>query len=265
MKGKANLKNIAEIRNLTLAYDGSTVIKDLSFDIREGEILLVSGENGSGKSTLIKALLGLIKPVSGKVSFTFDVRGGIGYLPQQSQNEKNFPATVKEVVYSGFAGNLRLGMLLPKGAHETYLRAVKLTGILPLEDRCFSELSGGQQQRVLLSRALCASRHMLILDEPTNALDPESASHMYSIITSLKENEGLTVVMVSHDLEASVSLADRVLHLCCDGAFCCPAEEYPGRVRAVHSENRGGTAHECTCGLPHSHHHEEKERKNDAE
>ena len=113
------MNNIAEIRNLTLAYDGSTVIRDLSFDIKKGEILLVSGENGSGKSTLIKALLGLIRPVSGKVSFTFDVKGGIGYLPQQSQNEKSFPATVKEVVYSGFSGNLRFGMFLPKDADAT--------------------------------------------------------------------------------------------------------------------------------------------------
>jgi len=255
------LNNIAEIRNLTLAYDGSTVIRDLSFDIKKGEILLVSGENGSGKSTLIKALLGLIRPVSGKVSFTFDVKGGIGYLPQQSQNEKSFPATVKEVVYSGFSGNLRFGMFLPKDADATYRRAVDLTGIAPLENKCFSELSGGQQQRVLLSRALCASRQMLILDEPTNALDPESASHMYSIITSLKHHEGLTVVMVSHDLETSVSLADRVLHLCCDGAFCCPAEEYNESVRTVHKENRGGTAHECTCGLPHEHHHEHEHKE----
>ena len=256
-KGKTILNNIAEIKNLTLAYDGSTVIKDLSFDIKRSEILLVSGENGSGKSTLIKALLGLIKPVSGKVSFTREIKGGIGYLPQQSQNEKSFPATVKEVVYSGFAGNLRFGMLLPKNAAEIYRRAMDLTGITPLAERSFSELSGGQQQRVLLSRALCASRHMLILDEPTNGLDPESASHMYSIITSLKHHEGLTVIMVSHDLETSVSLADRVLHLCCDGAFCCPAEEYHERVRAFHNTNRGGTSHECTCGLPHDHHHGE--------
>ena len=253
------MNNIAEIKNLTLAYDGSTVIKNLSFDIKKGEILLVSGENGSGKSTLIKALLGLIKPVSGKVSFAGDVRGGIGYLPQQAQNEKSFPATVREVVYSGFAGSLRFGMFLPKDAEKIYRRGIELTGVAPLENRCFSELSGGQQQRVLLSRALCASRHMLILDEPTNGLDPESASHMYSIITSLRHHEGITVVMVSHDLETSVSLADRVLHLCCDGAFCCQAEEYSERVRAVHNENRGGTAHECTCGLPHEHHHGHKE------
>lgn len=165
-------------------------------------------------------------------------------------------------MYSGFVGNLRHGMFLPKDAEGIYRRALELTGISSVEKRCFSELSGGQQQRVLLSRALCASRHALILDEPTNGLDPESASHMYSIITSLKHHEGLTVVMVSHDLETSVSLADRVLHLCCDGAFCCRAEEYFERVRAVHRENRGGTAHECNCGLPHEHHTDTERQEN---
>lgn len=264
-KGINTLNNIAEIKNLTLAYDGSTVLRDLSFDIKKGEILLISGENGSGKSTLIKALLGLIKPVSGNITLSDSVKGGIGYLPQQSQNEKSFPATVKEVVFSGFAGNLKYGIFLPRDAKARYDRAIELTGIAPLEKRCFSELSGGQQQRVLLSRALCASRSMLLLDEPTNALDPESASHMYSIITSLKHHEGLTVVMVSHDLETSVAVADRVLHLCCDGAFCCPAEEYTERVRAVHKENRGGTAHECTCGLPSHNHHDHKEESHDCQ
>lgn len=247
------MQNILEVNDLTLAYDGAIVLKDLSFEVPAGEILLVSGENGSGKSTLIKALLGLIKPDSGKITFSSDTKQGIGYLPQQSGISRDFPATVREVVESGFSGKLRYGIFLPRKAAERINEAMELTGILHLSGKCFNELSGGQQQRVLLSRALAASDKLLILDEPTNALDPESAAHMYSIITSLNQKRGMTVIMVSHDLETSVTLAHRVLHLCCDGAFCCKADEYRERVTKAHSKNRGGIEHECNCGCPHDH------------
>lgn len=235
-KGQQNNleSNIIECRNLTLAYDGSVVIKDLSFDMPRGEIMLVSGENGSGKSTLIRALLGLIKPISGRINLKGIKRGDIGYLPQQSGVSRDFPATVKEVVYSGFTGHLRFGMFYPENAASDASRAMKLTGVDDLQGQCFNELSGGQQQRVLLSRALCAARELLILDEPTNTLDPASAADMYSIITSLKHEHGMSVVMVSHDLETSVTTADRVLHLCCDGAFCCAAPDYEHELASHH-------------------------------
>ena len=241
--------NIIEIKNLTLAYDGAIVLRDLSFEVPRGELLLVTGENGSGKSTLICALLGLIKAVSGSICLSRDVKGGIGYLPQKSEIGRDFPATVREVVSQGLAGVLKLGIFPPKDHKKTVNLAMRRVGIEHLASKCFNELSGGQAQRVLLARALCASRKLLILDEPTNALDPESAAHMYSIITSLRD-EGMSVIMVSHDLETSVTVADRVLHLCCDGAFCCKADEYADRLSKAHSENRGGTEHECTCGCP---------------
>lgn len=241
------MENIIECKNLSLAYDGALVLNDLSFEARRGEILLVSGENGSGKSTLIKALLGLIRPVSGEIKLNGAGKGDVGYLPQQSRAERDFPATVREVVASGLIGNLRLGMFLPRGAEEKIQKSMLLTGVASLADRCFNELSGGQQQRTLLARALCAARELLILDEPTNGLDGASAADMYSIITSLKHHHGMTVVMVSHDLETAVNLADRVLHLCCDGAFCCEASEYNERLAAAHS-GRIGT---CKCGHDH--------------
>lgn len=247
------MNDIITCKDLTLAYDGSIVVKDLSFSVPRGEIFLISGENGSGKSTLLKALLGLIRPAAGSIVFADGAQRGIGYLPQQSGISRDFPATVREVVASGFAGAQRLGIFMPKGYSRKLHDAMHLTGIEKLRDRCFNELSGGQQQRVLLSRALCASREILILDEPTNGLDPESAAHMYSIITSLRQEHKMTVIMVSHDLETSVTLADRVLHLCCDGAFCCAAEDYYDRLAAAHSGNFGGVTHECNCGCPHEH------------
>ncbi len=243
--------NIIECRSLTLAYGGAVVLRDLSFEVPRGEIMLVSGENGSGKSTLVKALLGLLKPVSGEIRYAEGARGSVGYLPQMTGISRDFPATVKEVVYSGFAGRLRHGIFLPRGADEEAKRAMSLTGTEALASRCYNELSGGQQQRTLLARALCAAKEVLVLDEPTNGLDPASAADMYMIITELRREHGMTVIMVSHDLETSVTLADRVLHLCCDGAFCCAADEYEENLSAAHADGGGVMSPELDCGCDH--------------
>lgn len=244
------MSNIIEIKNLTLAYDGVTVVKNLSFEVPRGEIMLISGENGSGKSTLVKTLLGLHRESSGEIRFDGAGKGRVGYLPQKSAIGADFPATVREVIFSGFVGRLRHGMFLPRGAENDVKKAMELTGTDALAGKCYNELSGGQQQRVLLARALCAAGDLIILDEPTNALDPASAADMYKIIKSLKNDYGMTVLMVSHDLETSVSIADRVLHLCCDDAFCCPASEYAERLADAHADCGG-------IGNCESHHHGE--------
>lgn len=228
------MDNIIECDEVTLDYDGTVVLSSLSFSVKRGEILLVSGENGSGKSTLIRALLGLKKPLSGSITINGVKRGSVGYLPQQNGVSRDFPATVREVVLSGFVGKLKFGMFYPKGAAAKAKEAMRRVGASSFADKPFGELSGGQAQRVLLARALCAAEDLLILDEPTNGLDINAAADMYSAIRSLRDT-GMTVVMVSHDLESSVSSADRVLHLCVDGAFCCSASEYSERVARAHS------------------------------
>lgn len=247
------MNNIIDCTDITLAYDGAVVVRGLTFGVRHGEILLISGENGSGKSTLIKALLGLIRPAGGRIEFADSIHSGIGYLPQKSMAERDFPATVREVVSAGIVGKLRFGIFKPKDADERISRALSLARVEDIAHRSFNELSGGQQQRTLLARALCAADELLILDEPTNALDPASSAEMYSIITSLRHHHGMTVIMVSHDLESSATMADRVLHLCCDGAFLCDACDYEKSLAAAH-EGRIGV---CSCG--HDHHHHSKE------
>lgn len=248
------MNSLITCKNLTLAYDGVTVVNNLSFDVARGEIFLISGENGSGKSTLIKALLGLIRPIDGTI--TYDNVGeclGIGYLPQKSRAERDFPATVREVVSSGLVGRLRRGIFMPHDSDKRIFAALEKTGISNIADKSFNELSGGQQQRTLLARALCAAEELLILDEPTNALDSTSSAEMYSIITSLRHHHGMTVIMVSHDLESAVDMADRVLHLCCDGAFCCRSDEYEKTLSQAHKGHIGV----CSCG--HDHHRETEE------
>ena len=142
-------------RDLCLAYEGKTAVKDLSFDVSSGDYLCIVGENGSGKSTLIKALLGLKKPRSGTISYGDGLlRKEIGYLPQQTPAQKDFPASVREVVLSGCRAAPFFAPSEKRRAEEN----MEKLGITALRKACYRDLTGGQQQRVLLARALCASR-----------------------------------------------------------------------------------------------------------
>ncbi len=200
--------------DLTLGYDGHPVLSALDFKVQTGDYLCVVGENGSGKTTLMKTILGLQKPLSGTITFGDDLRQNeIGYLPQQTAMQKDFPATVQEIVLSGCQARA--------GRHPFYSREEKALArknmermeLMPLAKRCYRELSGGQQQRVLLARALCATRKLLVLDEPVAGLDPHVTAEMYALIRSLNRNDGITVVMISHDLNAAVREASHILHV----------------------------------------------------
>lgn len=206
----------------TFAYEGVPVVKDLDLQIEKGQYLCIVGENGSGKSTLVKGLLGLLKPVSGKVTFGDGLRQTeIGYLPQRVELQPDFPASVWEVAASGCHGlwmNGKRRQLVEDNLH--------LMGMDHLAKRSFARLSGGQQQRVLLARALCATRSLLLLDEPVAGLDPVVTREMYDVIRMLHEERGLTVVMISHDIQAATQEADRILHLTATGSFYGTPFEY---------------------------------------
>lgn len=213
------------VKDLTLAYDGKRVVNNLSFSVENGEYLCIVGENGTGKSTLLKGILGIIKPVSGSINFCCRRhRTSIGYLPQQQAVQHDFPASVKEVVMSGFAGKTRLPWF-SKAMKQKALNNLNMLGIKELISQPFSELSGGQQQRVLLARALCATEDLLLLDEPVNALDPNAAKEMYSVIKGLNES-GMTVIMISHDINLAVKSADKILHLSKTDYFFGTSAEY---------------------------------------
>ena len=200
-------------KDLSLGYEGREIIHNLNFEVNSGDYLYIVGENGSGKTTLMKTILGLIQPMSGKV-LTSDGLGSneIGYLPQQTMVQKDFPSTVWEVVLSGFQGQCGFKPFYSKEQKEMALANLKRMGISDLEKECYRDLSGGQQQRVLLARALCATKKMLLLDEPVSGLDFKVTSEMYQLIEKLNK-DGITIIMISHDIEAAKKYASHVLHI----------------------------------------------------
>lgn len=201
-------------REVSLGYEGQPLLEHLNLSINSGDYLCVVGENGSGKSTLMKGLLGLLPPLSGEIWRAPELKNGaVGYLPQQTQAQRNFPATVYEVVLSGWLNQMGMRFFYTSAQKSGALMNLGKLGILELKDRCYRELSGGQQQRVLLARALCAASRLLILDEPITGLDPAAAQDLYKTLTYLNEQEGMAVVMVTHDLKAALQSARTVLHI----------------------------------------------------
>ncbi|MCD8025749.1 MAG: ABC transporter ATP-binding protein [Clostridiales bacterium] len=216
---------LISIKNASMGYEGKTVLSDLSLDIYEKDYVCIVGENGSGKTTLMKCLLGLIQPLSGKIEYGSGLKQNeIGYLPQKTVLQKDFPASVSEVVLSGCLNN-RHTLFYSREQKNIAAKNMELTGIYPLRKKCFRELSGGQQQRALLSRALCATSKLLILDEPVTGLDPKATSDMYSLIKDLNR-KGITIIMVSHDVTASVNNASKILHLSRSNYFYGSAHQY---------------------------------------
>ncbi|MBR6052204.1 MAG: metal ABC transporter ATP-binding protein [Clostridia bacterium] len=224
---------ILTCRDLSLGYDGRVIARGINFKIESGDYLCVVGENGSGKSTLMKTILGLLPPSGGEI-LTGDglKRTEIGYLPQQTEVQKDFPASVWEIVLSGCGNRMGARPFYNKEDKERARRNVERTRISHLVKRCYRELSGGQQQRVLLARALCATTKLLVLDEPVAGLDPVVTAEMYELIDELNKKDGITVVMISHDIAAALKYADHVLHVSAN-VFFGTTEEYENSGEAV--------------------------------
>ncbi len=201
------------VQNLSLGYDNRTIVADLNFVVNQGDYLCIVGENGSGKSTLMKTLLHLQAPVGGTI-LTGDglKKNEIGYLPQQTMVQKDFPASVREIVLSGCQARRGLRPFYTREDKELVEENLKRLHIEDLAKRCYRELSGGQQQRVLLARALCATRKVLLLDEPVSGLDPKVTAEMYEMITQLNR-EGITIIMITHDIAAAAAYASHILHI----------------------------------------------------
>ena len=213
-------------KDLKLGYNGREIIQNLSFQVDRGNYLCIVGENGSGKSTLMRTILGLQAPMSGQIQKGDGLKESqIGYLPQQTPVQKDFPASVWEVVLSGCEGSCGWRPYYTKAEKDRALENIRSMGLSNLINRCYRELSGGQQQRVLLARALCATDTLLFLDEPVSGLDPKVTEEMYALIEKLNREQGITVIMISHDIQAALRYATHILHI--GGAvFFGTREEY---------------------------------------
>ncbi|MCR4763775.1 MAG: metal ABC transporter ATP-binding protein [Lachnospiraceae bacterium] len=211
--------------DLSLGYDSQVIVSGLNFTVNRGDYLCIVGENGSGKTTLMKTLLHLKEPVGGQI-VTGDglKKNEIGYLPQQTLVQRDFPASVKEIVLSGCQGRCGMRPFYNREEKSLARENMERMGILALADRCYRDLSGGQQQRVLLARALCATRKILLLDEPVAGLDPVVTAQMYDLIKDLNR-DGITIIMISHDIEAAMKYASHILHIG-DRVFFGTIDEY---------------------------------------
>ncbi len=202
--------SLINITNLKVGYDNQPVLSDINLKIEAGDYLCIVGENGSGKSTLMKTMLGLLPAISGSIEFGEGFRQTeIGYLPQQSDVQRDFPASVFEIVLSGCQSRLGGRFFYTRDDKALAEENLKKLGIMNLKNRCYRELSGGQQQRVLLARALCATKSLLLLDEPVAGLDPQVTEEMYELIKQLND-EGLTIIMISHDIVNVRTYANKI-------------------------------------------------------
>jgi zinc transport system ATP-binding protein len=201
--------SLVDIRGLSVAYGGATVLHDVSFRIDPGEIVTIVGPNGSGKSTLLRAIIGAVAPQRGTIREKPGLR--IGYVPQRLHIDPTLPMTVRRF--------LSLPMRVPDAVAD---EALDRAGVGLLGPRQMADLSGGQFQRVLLARALLSRPELLILDEATQGLDQPGSAAFYRQIEAVRRELGCAVIMVSHELHVVMAASDRVV--CLNGHVCCQGE-----------------------------------------
>lgn len=208
------------VKNLYFGYGPMEALCDISFAVNKGDYIALVGPNGAGKTTLIKTILGLTDKYKGMVELfgqnarDFDNWGLVGYLPQRV-NAFNplFPATVKEVVGLGLLSQKNFPKTFIKSDKNKIKQALDVMGIADIKDKLVSELSAGQQQRVFLVRALVSNPALLILDEPSTALDPQTHENFYGLMEKLNKDKGITIILVTHDTAQIGQYANKMLYL----------------------------------------------------
>lgn len=239
-------QNIIEIDNISFSYGNNLILENISLNIHLGDFLGIVGPNGGGKSTLLKVILGLLKPSGGTVRlFGVDIHSfrdwnKIGYVPQKVTNfDVNFPATVEEVVAMGRFATRGLFRPLIDEDRVIIRDSLKQVELLDYKDRLIGKLSTGQQQRVFIARALAQKPQVIILDEPTVGVDSQTQKDFYSLLQVLNQKLNLTLIMVSHDLDA---VAHEVTEVACiNRILAChiPPSKFFGSdyLKQVYGEN----------------------------
>ena len=205
---------MAQLRceNISVGYEDGIVVSDVSFELNRGDYVCIVGENGAGKSSLLKGILGLAKIQGGKLEYGDGMsRADVGYLPQQKDYQKNFPATVKEVVMSGFLNKMGLRPYYNRAEKAKAMEILSDFGMADYVRASFGSLSGGQKQRVLLARAMCATDKLLLLDEHTAALDPKTAAKVLEISDQIISENHLTAMMVTHNMKDAIAHGNRLI------------------------------------------------------
>jgi zinc transport system ATP-binding protein len=207
---------ILSVNDLTVKYGRHEALSGVSFEVEAGDYIGVVGPNGSGKTTLMKAILGLLPLHEGRIGFNQEVKGRnfVGYLPQKAiANDRLFPAKVKEIVSIGLLAAKKEPRFFAAKDDEKIAAILEKLKIADLKDQKIGNLSGGQQQRVLLARAMVGAPQMLILDEPTSALDPKIREELYDLVKTLNRDDGVTVMLVSHDIGSIGKYTKKMLYL----------------------------------------------------
>lgn len=228
------LKPALKVEKLTVNYDKTPALWEIEFEIPAGQLVGIIGPNGAGKSTLLKALLGVLKPISGSITFFGSpykaLQKKIAYVPQRTSVDWNFPISVLDVVLMGLYGKLGILKWVKKGDRKAAMEALEKVGMVSCANRQISELSGGQQQRVFLARALLQEADFYFMDEPFAGIDMATEKALVELLSSLKA-EGKTLFIVHHDLTTVKSYFDWVILLNSCLIDCGPVEE------VFHEEN----------------------------
>ena len=201
-----------ELEHIQKSFDGVPVLKDISLQVADGEIVSILGPSGCGKTTLLNLILGIVDADSGRICYDGQD------LTRTPMEKRGFNIVFQD--YALFPNlnvlqNITYGLRNKPGisTKEEVEELIDLLGLREHLSKRIDQLSGGQQQRVLLARALCATRKMLLLDEPVSGLDPKVTAEMYALIQKLNYEDGITVVMISHDLNAALQYASHILHI----------------------------------------------------
>lgn len=220
---------MVKLESVSFKYSKSLVLKDVNLEIHKGDYLGIIGANGSAKSTLIKVILGIVKPFTGKVTLfgeeqeRFKAWSKIGYVRQNANViNKQFPASVYEIVEAGLYPFGRKC----KDKEQRIVEALTLVGALDYKDALIGELSGGQQQKVFIARALISQPELLILDEATVGIDSESKRSFYDLLAKLNREQGMTIVMVSHEQSILLEFVNRIVLMKNATAIEKPLEQY---------------------------------------
>jgi len=244
-------KTLLEVKDVSVHYGKMIALEHVNFSLGYHDYLAIVGPNGSGKTTLMRALLGLTDIASGAFIFCDDItKNEIGYLPQKGFNhDKHFPASVYEIIQTGLDKNA----LKQKNVHEEIVQLSRKLGIEDLLKKRIGYLSGGQQQRVMLARALINHPKLLILDEPTSALDPTIREEFYQLIKKLHQEENVSIILISHDLNSVSLYATHILYLDQHVVFYGPSTDLCQSEELMYQIGPQATA--ALCKVENHEHH----------